>query len=167
MYGTNNFDNLLPERCLELIEKQGAYPRDKDCSNDHRLPVSDDVDSSEKCNEQSHLVQGNITSAPTIPLSNQLNLFDGSISLSLANSGRRVIGDVKYGGKYDKHKSTRGIDDSSGHSQRQGKKVRVGSSNSFHIPDIEKSTEKDSSNTYDDSLDVGLFIDEAKVQKRN
>ena len=147
-----------------MIEKQSTCPGDIDYSNDHRLSEGDDIDSSEDRKIWSHSSQNNITGAPTSPLSNQLNLFDGSISLSLANTGSRVISDVKYSGKYDKLKSARSADESSYKSQKQCKKHRIGPSINFEEPNIEIAADNGFLNADDDSLDVGLFTCEAKFK---
>lgn len=142
-----------------MIEKQSTCLRDADYSNDRHLAESD---LSEDGSSQRHSTQMNTRNAPTIPPCNQLNLFDGSISLSLGKIGTRVSEDVSYTGEYNNLKSARSSSDES-YSQKQLKKVKV---SNFDIgePNLEMTSKLGYSDTNDDCLDVGLFIDNAKLK---
>ena len=154
------FKILLLKRCLELIEKQSTSLRDADSSNDCHLAESD---LSEDGRSQRHSTQKNTRNAPTIPPCNQLNLFDGSISLSLGKIASGVSEDVSYTGEYNKLKSARSSSDES-NSQKQFKKVKVNNFNDIDEPDLEMTSKLGYSDTNDDCLDVGLFIDNAKFK---
>jgi hypothetical protein len=147
-----------------LIEKQSTGPRDIDYFSDHNLHDNDEIDSTESCKELIYYSQSGITAAPTTPVKNQLNLFDGSITLSLAYTGSKAAGDFKYDGKYSEVKSTRCADNDNSYSRRQGKKVQAINSNNLDEPDVEVATESGSSKNNDDCLDVGLFLDEGKFK---
>lgn len=147
-----------------MIEKQSAGSRDIDYVNDHNLPDCDEIDSTESCKERIYYSRSGITAAPTTPIKNQLNLFDGSISLSLAYTGSKAVGDFKYDGKYNVVKSTRFADNDDIYSRRQGKKIEASNSNNLDDLDIEVATESGSSNNNDDCLEVGLFLDEGKFK---
>ena len=153
------FKILLLKRCLELIEKQSTCLRDADYSNDRRLAESD---LSEDGRSQRQSTQKNKRNAPTIPPCNQLNLFDGSISLSLGFAAG-VSEAVSYTGEYNKLKSARSSSDES-NSQKQSKKVKVDNFNDIDEPDLETTSKLGYSDTNDDCLDVGLFIDMAKFK---
>lgn len=143
-----------------MIEKQSTGPRDIDYLKDHNVPDNDEIDSTESCNERIYYSQSGITAAPTTPIKNQLNLFDGSISLSLACTGSKAVGDFQYDGKYNEVKRTRFADIDDNYSRKRGNKVEASYSNNLDDPDIEVATESGSSNNNDDCLDVGLFLDE-------
>lgn len=153
------FEILSLKRCLELIEKQSTCLRDADYSNDRHLAESD---LSEDGSSQRHSTQKNIRNGPSILPCNQLNLFDGSISLSLGKIGTRVSEDVSYTGEYNTLKSARSSSDER-YSQKQFKKVKV---SDFDIdePDLEITSKLAYSDSNDDCLDVGLFIDDAKLK---
>lgn len=144
-----------------MIEKQSTGPRDIDYLNDHDC---DEIDSTESCEDRIYYSQSGIKAAPTTPTKNQLNLFDGSISLSIAYTGSKVVGDFKYNSKYDEVKSTQNADNDDSYRRRQGKKVDASNSNNLDDLDNEIATESDSSNNNDDCLDVGLFLDGGKFK---
>lgn len=147
-----------------MIEKQSTGPRVIDYLNDHNLPDCDEIDSTESCKERIYKSQSGIEAAPTTPIKNQLNLFDGSISLSLAYTGSKALGDFKCIGKYDEVKSTQYADNDDIYSRRQGTKVDASNSDNFDGLDNEIATESGFSNNNDDCLDVKLFLDEGKFK---